>query len=220
MKRLLPSFILVLALSTVFFACEEELGLEPLPPNPPQEVLPLLGSEIYLSANIGPQAIAIKNEQKGYGNGVDSAWYNYCSATSFDVLKGQSFYFNNFTDTSNINSIWFEFLKCSPDLETDPRFDSVIVPGVYDFGSVKDRDEGVVITWIDQNKKVWKSTQEDTLPDAQVNSVFTITDVVRNTDGFSAFIVAGTFEGILYDTSGNTINVSNGQYISRMGRDY
>ena len=219
-RRSISRFLLLFILAgTIFISCEEDLGLEPYVPEPKPDDLPITGSEIFVSATIGSQEIAFQNQHAGYGNGIDSAWYQYCSDTTFDVLKGQSFYFNQFTDTTNVNSIWFEFLKCSPDTATDVRFDSVVVPGTYGLGSVADTVPGLVITWIDDQQKVWSSAPEDTLPNGQ-SGVFTITDVVQNYDGFSEFIVAGTFEGTVYDTVGNTLSITNGRVVTRMGRNY
>lgn len=219
MKVIFRLFFLLIMAGTVLVSCEEELGLEPYTPEPKPDDLPIIGSEIYMTANIGSQEVVIQNGVGGYGNGIDSAWYQFCSDTTFDVLKGQSFYFNQFTDTTNVNSIWFEFLKCSPDTAIDVRFDSVIVLGTYGFGSIKDTIPGLVVTWIDNQQKVWKSAPEDSLPNGQ-NGTFTITDVVQNYDGFSEFIAAGTFEGTVYDTVGNALTISNGKVITRMGRNY
>tara|TARA_Y100000768_G_C23888417_1_gene638849 strand:- start:63 stop:731 length:669 start_codon:yes stop_codon:yes gene_type:complete len=222
MKLKLPLSFVVFFLTgmVIFNACKEDLDLEPLPENPVDSLLPPLGSEIYMSATIGGQTFNFVNDYNGYGNGVDSAWYHYCTDSTNDVLKSQTFYYNNFVDTTNANSIWFEFLQCSPDTEYNVALDSVVIPGTYGFGSVADTIEGVIITWIDASQQVWKSTREDTLPNGQVNSTFTITDVVQNYDGFSYYLAAGTFQGIVYDTNGNSMNISDGKFITRMGRDY
>ncbi len=215
----LQQLVVFISFAMVLFSCKEELGLDPLEKEPAPEPLPIIGSEIFVSASIGGIPINFVNQHAGYGNGIDSAWYIYCSSTSLDVLKGQSFYFNQFTDTSNVNSIFFEFLACSPDTATDIRFDSSLLVGTYDFGSIVDTIPGLMITWIDDQKKVWKSAPEDTLPVGQTGT-FTITDIVQNYDGFSEFIAAGTFEGIVYDTAGNSMNITNGRVVTRIGRNY
>jgi len=214
------SVILILFLGSFFHACKEDLDLEPLPPVQVDSNLPAIGSELFVEFSINGTARRFDNEYEGYSFGIDSAWYQRCTDTTFDRLKSQSFYVTRTADTPNVRFLNIEFLNCSDELTLELDFDSVLVPGTYGFGSVADTLQGAVITWVDNDRKVWKSTMDDTLPDPNIASIFTIQDVVRNYDGFARYYVAGTFEGILYDTSGNDMTISNGVFVSRMGREY
>lgn len=181
-------------------------------------VLPDLGSEIYYSASFGGTTRSIKNDDQFKGNGVDSAWVQACGASK--QLKGQHFHFMNFPDTSRVYSIYFSVYKCAATFNDSIDKDSMFVVGNLPYGSAAAGKEGVVVKWIDNLQTVWSTELSPNLATDQASSTFNITDVAINEDGFSRFLIGGTFTCTLFDKDGNTLNVTDGKFVSRAGRHY
>ena len=220
MKKIAINSLLGLVVASFLFCmgCADDVKVTPAPIIPPDTVLPILGSEIGYSAVFDGQSKDIENFDKYKGNGVDSSWNMICG-TPFDAYKRQEFHFGNFKQAFNQFGITFNIYKCNTIYNDSIEKDSMIVPGNYTYGNSLGL-EGVTVTWVDDTNGVFSSDLAPNIAASQANSTFNITDVVRNQDGFSRFLIAGTFSCVLFNTNGDSVIVTDGQFVSRAGRDY
>lgn len=218
MKHLSLITLVLLALAS----CREDVDVTSFEEEPTPTPTPIWGNELYMAATIDGKSRQWTNFDST-GNGIDSAWYTICADTTTERLKGQSAYFGPFNtfDSLAYNTIAIELLDCAPFYEMDIDQDSIIRLGSYQFGSALDTIPGVVISFADDTGKVWSSQFPlDTFMVQPITSKFVITDLLENVDGFSAYTMGGEVECVLYDTNGNSILLTNGSFISRIGRAY
>lgn len=219
MRKIL--FIAGLAFFGTFVSCEELEVTEA--PEQEQDSL-YLPEDISLNASaiIGGRLYTWDNEELGYGNGVgDSAYGTACYIGG--ILKEQSFYFANFTDSLAQDSIFGKRLNiqiagCAPIGSTSLEEDSIINVGPYTYGNPYADSNGVVVTFVDDTGAVWSTVLGYGLT-GQTGSTFTITDKVDNIDGFSKWIIAGDFSCTLYDIDSNALTISEGSFTSRVGKE-
>ncbi len=82
--------------------------------------------------------------------------------------------------------------------------------GSSPYNSEEDATDGVIINYIDENGTYWTTNLND-----QTNSTFEIIEIVPNEEFWSETITTCTFSCTLYNESGASIQLSNGELTSR-----
>ena len=193
-----------------------ELDVEPPAADPVPPTLPALGDSINLSATIDGQNIQFVNKTNSEGNAVDSSWMGFCSSVALGELKSQMMYFGVFADTNQRAQLIIEQRLCRSSLDSLHQ-DSIFMPGSHNYVRLG-HDTGIVVTWVDDTLRTWSSALSLDTSYYQ-NSTFTISERAINLDGYSEYLVTGSFDCWLFDDLGDSLRMtSNGSFYSRAGR--
>jgi hypothetical protein len=218
----------ILTLGTIvsiglFSSCDDRVELSEYPEQEPDTTLPALNHDLKFTAKIGPDSLIYRDLiGSEIGNGVSSFYGGLCftdtNGFTYDS-RMQGFNFGPHNDSASPRVIDFQLYGCIVDT-LNTRRDGLIDLKQYDVGNINNGTSGFMVTYIDENYKVWSTLREDTIPDTQSGSL-TITDLIDNYDGFSRYKAAGDFSNIqLYDTAENVMLIEGGQFVTRVGKYY
>lgn len=212
---ILSGFIMLLALTS----CQEKLEPTFGPEKEVKEPITTWGSELRFECKINSEVIQFFNLKDEVSNTIDSANFGTCDSFGLSIFRAQSFKFSYPTDTNRREAIIVEFLKCGPFFVQGISKDSTIYVGSMPYGSVEQKIDGVVVTYIDKDSLVWKSSATNDVIAAQASSAFVVSDTTFNYEVISEYIIAGTLNCTLFDSVGNTRNLSDGKFTSRVGKN-
>jgi len=171
-------------------------------------------AKYYFNATIDGVAYSVEDLKDGYTNGV---------STESDMLQiGTSNDFNYFLYD---NSIYLDYNKLEKGYfyfglinkffnnSNPPPADRIakFTTGVHNYGIFENSqayEEGAAVTYLDAQGKNWATYFGSA---DQTGSTFNITEAIDNTDGTSYMIIKATFNCTLYDKSGNSMKLTNGE---------
>lgn len=134
---------------------------------------------------------------------TDSCIHNYAGGMGFPVLVDPNTQELKLTGESVLFEL-VHFFKDSCDKENE-RFHSLFPVGSVNF-STTSTEKGVVIYWVDEDDKIWRSNQG---PQAGSSFTITVSDSVNSTTpGKLRHQIKGTFNCPLYLENTNAILVS------------
>jgi hypothetical protein len=200
------------------FACQEKLDPTFGPEKPTKEPNSTWGSELRFECKLNSEVIQFINLKNDVANTIDSANFGVCDSFGLSIFRSQMFKFSYPTDTNKHEAIHVEFLKCAPFFVQGISKDSTIYVGSMPYGSVEQKIDGVVVTYIDKDSLVWKSSATNDVFAAQASSGFVVSDTSFNYEVISEYLISGTLNCVLFDSVGNTLNLSDGKFTSRVGR--
>lgn len=217
--QILKHTLSILILLVLTISCQEKLEPTFGPEKVDKEPIGTWGSELRFECKINSEVIQLLNLKNDVANTIDSANFGTCDSFGLSIFRNQSFKFSYPTDTNNHEAVIVEFLKCGPFFVQGISKDSTIYVGSMPYGSVEQKIDGVVVTYIDKDSLVWKSSATNDVFAAQASSAFVVSDTSFNYEVISEYIISGTLNCVLFDSVGNTRNLSDGKFTSRIGKN-
>lgn len=211
---------LVLLISAPFFlgtGCQDSLNMSELPPPDTVPRKPNNADIFYFTSEIDGDSLNYRDlYNSNITNGAETEYLSASLCTGqANIARADHFYFGDFSDTGATNIIQVQFWGCVP---SQSSADSLIEPRNYAYGSVTDTIPGVIISYVDENKKLWRSVDKDgEVPGDQKRDEFLVTDLSYARDQYHGQTVVGEFSVFLYDENGNRIELKDGKFTSRIG---
>ena len=203
MKRKLKPFILFLIGIIVCWSCGK---------NKPNK------TDLYLQVTIDGEDYYIESGAQKYNNGYGTSGVGSIPGY-FEAWEESTFaaLLNNDPHKS-----WtIGLIKRFPYYPSDTQLDSMYHEGTYPYGVSSDRNAGVTvdgarIEMYDESQVTWST---DLGTHDQTGSAFNVTSLTEGTEG-AWYTMEATFNCKLYDESGNSKTLTNGEMRIRIGSPY
>lgn len=149
----------------------------------------------------------------GYKDRVTSGQTGPCSILN-PYLETLS-HISIFESDRNLEGITIELRGCldKESIDSNPATDSVLKVGRYNFVTTDSSNLSAVVTYTDSDSKVW-STALGSNPITE-QSLY-ISAIFPSDDTLSKNIVYGTYNCIVYDTTGNPLQIDMGEFKCRI----
>lgn len=204
--------LLLVSVSVIFtMSCNKKVDTSLPPPQPEDSMVVVSDVDYFINATVGGTALRMKSSVNNVGNGVFREDQGPCGLGN--TMKFTS-YFAYVSDTSKKEMIGFGLRNCVSDT-ADGLNDSTYLKSSFPIEISYPDTSIAFINYIDVDSVFWSSSLAPNGFSPQSTHSFTITDVAKNYDGFSALEVKGSFSGWVYNASGDSILISNASFFSR-----
>jgi hypothetical protein len=217
MIRISHIFLLVLAFVIGLAACQKDTLVTDIPHNQDPDMtwgrgdsVPLV-TDFYFRGKIDSALYTLQDSIGGFYNLVFDSTYVGCSDTTtfYGQLTGM------YTLGLN-NTLEIKFLKCIEDPTDDADKKSLLYAGTYPYGDseVLNQINGVEISWVDGNGKVWRSLQGS---GSSNDDSFVVKIIGANPgDGLGEKLIIGTMDVHLYNAT-ESIYIEGGEFSFQYG---
>ncbi|MCB0713154.1 MAG: hypothetical protein KDD67_12560 [Ignavibacteriae bacterium] len=218
-RLLIHSLLPLLTFSTLLFVGCSDSTTDPDNDGTVEEIT----APYYIQASLNGKVKTVQ-QQSTSSNLVDMGFSSFEGTASNDVdfVSIQRTFFTRVVPTGGIpvldstNTFYFSFIKnYDKRITNDDDYDLMIRKGSTSFGSEADEKDGVEIRWVDANGKSWSTAYGS---GNQANSSFVITKKVKIEypqpwlGDRILYEIEGTFSCTLYDSSGNSMQVTEGKF--------
>ena len=217
MKNIFKFSIVVLALGLGLMACQKDSLVTDVPHN--QDPDPNWGVGIptpivapyYFEGKIDSVLYTLQDSVDGFYNLVFDSGYAACNGT--DVFYGQ---LTGMYSLSGVKTLEIKFLKCIEDSTDVADKSSLMFVGTYPYGNsdLLAGVEGVEVSWVDENNKVWKSLPGSGASNDDSFQILTIGPAPGNVLG--NLVVLGRMDITLYNAT-ESIRIESGEFQFQYG---
>lgn len=217
MNKSLKFLLLISVLAFGMVACQKDTLVTNVPHNQEPDLgwgkgdsVPLV-TDFYFQGKIDSTFYTMQDSIDGFYNLVFDSTYLDCSDTTtfYGQLTGM------YTLGMN-NSLEIKFLKCIEDPTDSDDQESLLFVGTYPYGSTAtlNQIDGVEITWVDDNGKVWKSLAGS---GSSGNDSFVVQLISPNPGkGLGDNLILGTMDLTLYNET-ESIRIGGGVFSFQYG---
>ncbi len=212
MHKMKVSLTMAMAIILIFTGCKKKD--EDTTPSTPSTT-----ADFYFNATIDGVSHSVEDMKDGFTNGMsqESDMLQIGTSTDFNYfLYDNSIYM----DYDNLDKGYYyfglinKFYNNSNPLPEDRM--AKFTTGSHNYGIFENSQaytEGAAVTYVDEQGKHWASHYGSA---DQTGSTFNITEAIDNPDITSYMIIKATFSCTLYDNSGNSKELTNGEARGRM----
>lgn len=208
-------FVIALLGAMTFSSCSNDEGLPPYDnPNLSDTSGKNINLDLFITGEINSVPFTYYNGRDGYSNIASSGEEGFCGSGTDRFVQFHTTAFI-LTETTR-NTFYIDFKGClsNDSIVESSKVDSVLVVGTYPFAPKTKEYRNVVIRYYDNAQTLWSTSYG---PNASSSSSFELSAVTDNGyDVFSEKIAFGRFEGLLYNGSGESLNLKIGKFKARI----
>jgi hypothetical protein len=221
MKSIYPLYLILIIFGLGIYSCQKDTLVTDVPHNvdpdpnwPSGDSIPIV-SNFYFKGKIDSTLYTLQDSITGFYNLVFDSVYTACDADG----NGNGGFYGQLTgmySLSGINTLEVKILKCIEDPTDEDDKKSLIRKGAFSYGNsgTFNAVDGVEISWIDANGKVWTS-----LPGsgAKNDDSFFVRSISAAPAGvLGKELIEGTMDLTLYNAT-ESIRIEGGEFKFQYG---
>ena len=217
MRNIYKFSIVVLALGLGLMACQKDSLVTDVPHNQDPdlnwgvEIPTPIVAPFYFKGKIDSTLYTLQDSIDGFYNLVFDSGYAACNGS--DVFYGQ---LTGMYSLGGVHTLEVKFLKCIEDSTNLADKSSLMYLGTFPYGNSNYLAgvDGVEVSWIDDNNKVWKSLPGSGAKNDDSFQVLTIGPAPGNVLG--NLLISGKMDITLYNAT-ESIKIESGEFEFQYG---